>query len=160
VSLHGTGDHDSNHDSFFNLTLPVHIADPIERLRTVRAATAVRKAEHDADLEGALMQALSIASPSLQKFASRLQDNPRRFAVSVSNVPGPAEPVSMLGTPVRLLASVVEIGDRHALRIAAMSLGDCLSLGFCADPSVVPDVQVMAGSAHAEVQRLISACPR
>lgn len=156
VSLHGSGEDSANRDSFFNVILPLHIADPIERLRAVRAQTAIRKAEHDAELEGALMQALRIASPSLQKFATRLQDHPRRFAVSVSNVPGPREPVTVLGAQVRSLASVVEIGNRHALRVAAMSLSDQLSLGFCADPSLVPDVQIMAGAAHTEVERIVT----
>src|SRR6478735_8505419 len=88
VSLHNPDDVSSNRDSFFNLSLPVHIADPTARLRAVRAATAIRKAAHDAELEDVLMRDLSGVSPTLRKFASRLQDNPRRFAVSVSNVPG------------------------------------------------------------------------
>jgi hypothetical protein len=160
VSLHNPDDVSSNRDSFFNLSLPVHIADPTARLRAVRAATAIRKAAHDAELEDALMRDLSGVSPTLRKFASRLQDNPRRFAVSVSNVPGPRSRVTLLGIPVRSLASVVEIGQRHALRIAAMSLGDQLSLGFCADPALVPDVQIMAAAANAEAEKLVTASRR
>jgi hypothetical protein len=41
-----------------------------------------------------------------------------------------------------------------------MSLSDQLSLGFCADPSLVPDVQVMAAAANAEVEAIVVASSR
>ncbi|HYI38401.1 MAG TPA: WS/DGAT domain-containing protein, partial [Thermoleophilaceae bacterium] len=69
---------------------------------------------------------------------------PRHFAVNVSNVPGPRTPVSVLGAPVESLHSIAEIGERHALRISAVSMADTLCFGFCADPAIVDDLQAMA----------------
>jgi hypothetical protein len=156
VSLHHEADASANRDSFFSLKLPLHIADPVERLHVVRSATVLRKRAHDAEREDALLRELSKSVP-LQRFVERLNANPRRFAVSVSNVPGPRHAVSISGVPVTALAGIAEIGMRHALRVAAVSLNDELSLGFCADPSLVPDVQTMADAAQADAAALVAA---
>jgi hypothetical protein len=46
----------------------------------------------------------------------RIEQNPRNFAVAVSNVAGPPLPVRLLGAPVQALYTIAEIGARHALR--------------------------------------------
>jgi diacylglycerol O-acyltransferase / wax synthase len=156
VSLHHEGDTTANRDSFFSLRLPLHIADPVERLHVVHAATLLRKRDHDAELEDALLHELPEAL-KLRRFVERLNASPRRFAVSVSNVPGPRRPVSVAGVPVASMLGIAEIGLRHALRVAATSLHDRLHLGFCADPYLVPQVQTMARATESEATALIAA---
>jgi hypothetical protein len=159
VSLHHEGDTTANRDSFFSLRLPLHIADPVERLHVVRAATMLRKRDHDAELEDALLHEFPDAVP-LRRFVERLNASPRRFAVSVSNVPGPRRAVSIAGVPVTSMLGIAEIGLRHALRVAATSLHDRLNLGFCADPFLVPEVQTMAFATEAEAAALVAAAGR
>ncbi|HEX4016876.1 MAG TPA: wax ester/triacylglycerol synthase domain-containing protein [Frankiaceae bacterium] len=156
VSLHHEGDTTANRDSFFSLRLPLHIADPVERLHVVHAATMLRKRDHDAELEDALLHEFPDAF-QLRRFVERLNASPRRFAVSVSNVPGPRRAVSIAGVPVTGMLGIAEIGLRHALRIAATSLHDTLNLGFCADPFLVPQVQTMAAATELEAAALIAA---
>ena len=156
VSLHHEGDLNANRDSFFSLRLPLHIADPVERLHVVHAATMLRKRAHDAELEDALLHEFPDVVP-VRRFVERLNASPRRFAVSISNVPGPRREVSIAGVPVTALLGIAEIGQRHALRVAACSLHDRLSLGFCADPTLVPQVQTMAEAAQTEADALIAA---
>jgi hypothetical protein len=156
VSLHHEGDTTANRDSFFSLRLPLHIADPVERLHVVHAATALRKRAHDAETEDALMHEFPDAR-QLRRFVERLNASPRRFAVSVSNVPGPRRAVSIAGTPVTSMLGIAEIGLRHALRVSATSLHDRLNLGFCADPYLVPEVQTMAAATELEAAALIAA---
>jgi diacylglycerol O-acyltransferase / wax synthase len=155
VSLHHEGDTSANRDSFFSLRLPLHVADPAERLHVVRAATMLRKRAHDAELEDALLHEFPDVFP-VRRFVERLNASPRRFAVSISNVPGPRRAVSIAGVPVTGLSGIAEIGLRHALRIAAVSLHDRLSLGFCADPALVPQVQTMADAAGVEGAALVA----
>jgi hypothetical protein len=155
VSLHDGRDAAANRDSFFSFGLPLHIADPAERLRTVQAETAIRKQAHDAEIEDEMLHLLAGAVP-MQRLVSRLNDSPRRFALSVSNVPGPTRPVSIVGVPVTGLVALAEIGQRHGLRVAAVSLDDAFGLGFCADPMLVPGVQLMAEAAVIEAERLIA----
>jgi diacylglycerol O-acyltransferase len=157
VSLHHEGDAQANHDSMFSLGLPLGEADPVARLRTIHARTRDRKQAHDAERREVLLHRMSGVSPRLERFAEQLERSPRRFALNVSNVPGPREHVSVLGSPVRALYSLAEISEHHALRISAMSLADLLSFGFCADPDVVPDVQTMAAQVETETQALLSA---
>ena len=61
--------------------------------------------------------------PRLERFAERVERSPRMFALNVSNVPGPREPVAVLGARVESMHSLAEIGERHALRVAVVSLG-------------------------------------
>ncbi|HYI36462.1 MAG TPA: wax ester/triacylglycerol synthase domain-containing protein [Thermoleophilaceae bacterium] len=155
VSLHHEGDDAGNRDSFFSVALPLNEPDPVARLRAVHDATAVRKADHDAEEMDELLHRLAGVSPRLQHFCRRIEDSPRHFAVNVSNVPGPRTPVSVLGAPVQSLHSIAEIGERHALRISAVSMADTLCLGFCADPAIVDDLQAMADGVEEGTAELV-----
>jgi WS/DGAT/MGAT family acyltransferase len=154
VSLHHEGDNAANLDSFFSLRLPVHIADPRERLRQVHAATAKRKAEHDAEELQQVLEELGSVSARMRSFAERMESSPRSFALSVSNVPGPRSAVRVLGAPVESIHSIAEIGSRHALRVAVVSLAGRLHFGFCADPALVPDLDAMAAGIEEEAELL------
>jgi diacylglycerol O-acyltransferase len=164
VSLHGSPSaHEpdpaepGNRDSFFCLDVPITPADPLARLEAVRRATRVRKAEHDAERLDAMMHELAAISPRLRGFADRVLASPREFALNVSNVPGPAQAVTVLGSPVQALYSIAEIGQRHALRAAVVSYADSLRFGLCADPTLVRDVDSLAAEIEADAQELISA---
>jgi WS/DGAT/MGAT family acyltransferase len=157
VSLHHPGDDAGNRDSFFELGLPLDEPDPVARLEAIHAATSERKAERDAEELDTMVRDLARVSPRLERFCEQLERSPRRFALNVSNVPGPRSPVSVLGTPVRALHSIAEIGERHALRVSVVSCADQLHFGFCADPGVVDDLEVMVTGTEAEAKALIAA---
>jgi hypothetical protein len=65
--------------------------------------------------------------------------------------------VTVLGAPVGGLYTLAEIGERHALRVGAVSLAGELNLGLCADPGIVDDVEAIAAGAEAEARALIEA---
>jgi WS/DGAT/MGAT family acyltransferase len=157
VSLHHEGDDDGNRDSFFTLALPIGEPDAVERLRAVHAATTACKAGHDAELMDELGRELEHASPRLRSLLTHIEDGPAAFALSVSNVPGPRTPVTVLGAPVEALHSIAEIGERHALRVAVVSLADELYFGFCADPAIVSDLSLLAAGVESEAATLIAA---
>ncbi|MBX5443049.1 MAG: DUF1298 domain-containing protein [Solirubrobacteraceae bacterium] len=154
VSLHHEGDLEGNRDAFFAVALPLDEPDPVRRLRIVRAETAERKAGHDAETMDALLRDLGAISPRLRALAERVEAGPRRFALNVSNVPGPRGPVTVLGAPVDALHSIAEIGERHALRVAVVSVAGLLCFGFCADPGIVENLQAMADGVVAEAALL------
>jgi hypothetical protein len=157
VSLHHPGDGEGNRDSFFTLELPLGEPDVVGRLAAVRAATAERKTCHDAETLDLLMRDLARVSPQLEHFCRRLEASPRTFALNVSNVPGPAGRVSVLGAPVEAVYSLAEIGQRHALRVAVVSLAGRLNFGFCSDPAIVGDLDVLAHGVEAEANTLLAA---
>ncbi len=128
-----------------------------KRLRIVNHETTVRKQQHDAEL---LEQTIDRPRTCLAATGGprrRIESSPREFAVSVSNVPGPRHPVSVLGTPVEGLHSIAEIGLRHGLRISVVSLADDLFFGFNADPDLVDDLEAMADGVEIEAAALIAA---
>jgi hypothetical protein len=157
VSLHHEGDEVANCDSQFSLGLPLGEADPVERLRTIHERTLVRKEAHDAERREVLLHEIGSVSPRLERFATELEQSPRRFALNVSNVPGPREPVSVLSAPVRQLHSLAEISRHHALRVSIISLADLLCFGFCVDAELIGDVQTMADRVQPETQALVDA---
>lgn len=157
VSLHQEGDDAANRDSFFSIGLRLWQPDPVARLRRIHAQTSERKEARDARVREELLEELAGRSPSLRRFAARVERSPRQFALSISNVPGPRTAVSVLDAPVATLHSLAEIGERHALRASAISVGDLLCFGFCADPAIVDDVQVLADGVEAEAAALIAA---
>jgi hypothetical protein len=137
-----------NRDSFFCLDLPLGSADPLERLAAIRGTTRARKQGHDAQHVDALMRELA-HSPRLSRFAEHVLAHPRSFALNVSNVPGPRRPICVLGVPVRALYSLAEIGERHALRVAVVSLAGTLNIGLVADPTLLADVGGLAAGMQA-----------
>ncbi len=166
VSLHdespGHGDggtEPGNRDSFFCLDMPLGPADPLERLAEVSRATTVRKQGHDAQYLDELMRELACV-PQLRQFAEHVLAHPRSFALSVSNVPGPRQPVAVLRVPVRSFYVLGEIREHHALRIAAVSIGDTVTFGLTADPTLLPDVDRLAEEMRAEADALIACDPR
>ncbi|GAA4908644.1 WS/DGAT/MGAT family acyltransferase [Actinomycetospora succinea] len=146
-----------NRDSAFDLPLPVHVTDPLERLRAVHELTTARKDARDAALLDDLLHHLADVSPPLRRVCDRLRATARAFTVSVSDVPGPREPVAVLGRRVRATWPLAEIGFHHALRVTAASMVDVLSFGVTVDPGLVPDVDVLADGLGAEADLLVSA---
>ena len=157
VSMHHEGDAVANRDSSFSLGLPLSEPDPVARLRIVHARTRARKAARDAEQREVLLHRISDVSPRLERFAVQLERSPRRFALNVSNVPGPRHRVSVMSSPVRAMYSLAEISQQHALRVSVISFADQLCFGFCADSDLVPDVQTLAAQVEPESQALLGA---
>ena len=157
VSLHHAGEDAANADSFFIVEVPLAEADPVRRLRLVREGTAARKADHDAETMDRLLADLRSASPNLAGLCERIERSGRAFALNVSNVPGPAAPVSVLGASVASMHSIAEIARHHALRVAVVSMCDALYLGFCADPGIVADVGEIAAGTERAARAVIEA---
>jgi diacylglycerol O-acyltransferase len=157
VSLHDAGDDQGNRDSFFTVELPLDEPDPVARLTAIRAATAARKADYDAETLDVLMHDLARVSPQLEHLVQRLEASPRAFALNVSNVPGPRTAVAVLGVPVEAVYSIAEIGEHHALRVAVVSVAGRLHFGLCSDPAIVGGIDVLAAGVEAEATGLVAA---
>jgi diacylglycerol O-acyltransferase / wax synthase len=160
VSMHHRdedGDALGNRDSFLFCELPISEPDPRARLAAINGETRSRKEHHDPDELYSFFHSLSHIRP-LYQVASNLASGPREFALSVSNVPGPRDPVSLLGARVGELYSAAEPADRHALRASAISLAGTMALGFCTDPGAVPGVAELARGLDASLAELLELC--
>jgi len=142
-----------NRDSFLNVDLPIDEPDARERLRRINAETSVRKLDHDAETLYKFFHALGHFKP-LYRGVTRVTSGPREFALSISNVPGPRDPVQVLGHGVDEFSSFAEPADRHALRVSVVSLGGVLAFGVCSDPEAVPGIDRLAAGIEDSVAEL------
>ncbi|MEZ5707949.1 MAG: wax ester/triacylglycerol synthase family O-acyltransferase [Blastomonas sp.] len=130
-----------------NPHLATHIADPIERLRAIRESMAAEKARSPLD-EALLDQPERPfgARERRAKFAERTSGGARLLPgnVTLSNVPGPAEPLSYGG--FRQLANypVPILGSGRFLNITARRNADMLDMGMMADPLRLTNCEDMA----------------
>lgn len=160
VSMHRrseTPDQLGNTDSFLFVDLPVAEPDPMRRLEMINAETVERKQRHDADTLYRFFHGLSHLSP-LYREAMRLAAGPREFSLAISNVPGPREPVYVLGGRVAELSSIAEPADRHALRVSAVSLAGEMHIALCTDPDALPGLQRLARGIERSVEELLERC--
>jgi hypothetical protein len=159
VSLHHRDESTAvagNRDSFLNIDLPIDEPDPLIRLDRIGAETRRRKRLDDADEMYDLFHALGRIG-HIGSAAQRLAGSAREFSLSISNVPGPREPVSVSGRRVQNLFSSSEPAAHHALRITAISCAGDMGIGLCTDPNALPDIARLADAIEASYAELLSA---
>ena len=145
-----------NRDSFFFVDLPLDEPDPHRRLEAIRGETAERKRAHDAETLYLLFNDLAHVSKRIYRRANAIAGTPGVFSLCVSNVPGPPGHLSVLGGAIAEMHSLAEVGDRHGLRVSAMSYAGNVSLALCADPAAVEDLGVLAAAMRDTLAELTS----
>jgi len=90
-----------------------------EQLTRGRAARCVQ-GDGDGEPEGAdlALKAAALTLPAVQHTLSRFIASPRTFNLVVSNIPGPAQPLYMLGCPLQATYPVAPLADRARVRSA------------------------------------------
>jgi hypothetical protein len=81
--------------------------------------------------------------------------SPRAFNLVVSNIPGPREPLYMLGCELEEVYPVVPLADRHAISIGLTTIGNGAFFGIYADPEAVPDAELLAVFIDKSIDELI-----
>lgn len=140
--------------------LATHLADPVERLRAIQASMAaeMRRTPHDEALLDAAEKPYG-ARDRRAAFADRLAGGKRLIPgnLTLSNVPGPAEPRSYAGFAQRHNYPVPIIGSGRFLNITSRRSGDNLDMGVIADAAKIADVGRIAAlftAALDELERL------
>jgi diacylglycerol O-acyltransferase len=139
-----------NRVSALLLELPVNIADPLERLRSVREQMQELKGSHMAEAGRILTEMGDLAPPMLVGAVTRLATGvfhrlPQRSVNTVTtNVPGPQFPLFCLGREMLDYYPFVPL--MHGVRIgtAILSYNGRLSFGLTGDFDTAPDVDVLA----------------
>ena len=145
-----------NRISFMFVDLPCDEPDAPRRVRRIHAETRDRKRAGEPEGADDLMRSVSYAPTPLRGPVSRFVASPRTFNLTVSNIPGPAQPMYMRGCRLAEAYPVVPIADRHALSIGMTTIRDGAFFGLYADPLALPDVNELAGHIDAEIDELVS----
>jgi WS/DGAT/MGAT family acyltransferase len=159
VSMHGAGEDPriGNRDSFFFVDLAALEGDPGARLEVISAQTRTRKSADPETLHRFINDMRSTGL--LHRPIERLAADPRAFSIEISNVRGPPGAVSVADHPVCDLLTFAEPAQRHALRIAAISLAGRIAIGLCSDPEVTPPLGRLATEIEREFEELRLARP-
>jgi WS/DGAT/MGAT family acyltransferase len=135
--------------------LPVYVADPVERLRTVRASMGELKESKQALGAEVLASLQNFAPPTLLGVASRLNFSTRLFNCIVTNVPGPQLPLYVLGREMTTVYPIAFLPRDHALAVAIISYNGWLNFGLLGDYDALPDLDELADAIEASIDELV-----
>jgi diacylglycerol O-acyltransferase len=145
-----------NRISFMFVHLPCDEPDPVRRLRAIHGDTAGRKQGGESRWVGDILDAIGYFPQPVRDAVSHLVASPLVFNLTVSNIPGPSEPMYMLGCELEEAYPVVPIADRHALSIGVTTIRDQACFGVYADREVLPDADLVAAAIDESVDELLT----
>ena len=139
--------------------LPVHIADPYERLRFVTSEMDALKASKQA-LGAEAIWGLNdwfreFAPPLLLNPTATINFSTRLFNMLVTNFPGPQVPFYVLGRELTAVYPIGFLARKHALAIAMFSYNGAMHFGLLADRETVEDLDSIAGYLDESVRELL-----
>jgi WS/DGAT/MGAT family acyltransferase len=142
--------------------LPVHVADPVERLAAVRAEQDSLKASHEAVIGQALASLGRYSAYPLTSWLVRKAFSlPQREIVTVTtNVPGPQQPLYWMGRRLEEIIPYVPIANRVRIGISVLSYDGAITFGITGDYAANPDLDVLARGIEHGVSELLLAAKR
>jgi diacylglycerol O-acyltransferase / wax synthase len=154
---HGVPD---NRVSSLLYDLPVHVADPVERLGLVHEQMSELKGSHMAEAGEAVTAIGDLAPPMVVGALSRLairamHQRPQRSINTVTtNVPGPQFPLYCLGREMLEYRPFVPISHGVRVSTAILSYNGRLYFGITGDYKTAADIDLVASGAARGVDQL------
>lgn len=125
------------------VSMPVHIDDPLERVRLTSLATTRAKENNDLlgpTLQGRMLEYLPPPlAPALFRAQSKRADHNRLMNVAISNVPGPRQRGHIGGAPVSEIYSVGVLSAGSAFNMTVWSYVDQLDIAVLSDDRTFAD---------------------
>ncbi len=134
-------------------SLPVGIADPLDRLFELRRRMDALKASPEAAVSFAILGALGLTSAGLQRAFIRLMG--AKTSLVMTNVPGPRRCIYLAGSPLRGMMFWVPQSGRVGLGISILSYAGEVRLGLASDAGLVPDPERIAAAFEDEFEALM-----
>ncbi|MCU1590100.1 MAG: wax ester/triacylglycerol synthase family O-acyltransferase [Frankiales bacterium] len=165
VSVRSDDDSDAaNRTSAMFTSLGTDIADPLERLDSVRAANHVGKADQKALGDELIVQAAELASPNVTSLIARLYSTARLADLHpvvhnavISNVAGPPIQIYFAGAKVERVFPLGPVLDGPGLNITVVSYRDRVGFGLIACRERMPDLAALAAAVAPALDELLSA---
>jgi WS/DGAT/MGAT family acyltransferase len=126
------------------VSLPVHVDDPLKRVRLISLSTAIAKEDNELlgpRLQGRILQYLPppLAPPMFRRQSARAAHN-KLMNVAVSNVPGPKVRGHIGGAAVSEIYSVGVLSAGSAFNMTVWSYVDQLDIAVLSDDRTFNDV--------------------
>jgi diacylglycerol O-acyltransferase / wax synthase len=140
-------------------SLPVGVADPVERLAVVSEQLQHLKHSHQAVAGEALTSMSGFAPPMLLALGTRMAFKvPQRNVQTVTtNVPGPQQPLYALGRRMLEAFPYVPLAGRVRIGVAIISYAGGLNIGVTGDFDSSPDIDVLATGIEDTMSQLLKA---
>jgi diacylglycerol O-acyltransferase / wax synthase len=164
MSLRGAGDTTSDGNALFGRlqSLNTDIADPLERLAAIAEASARSRAEQDPTSTSQILEVIGMVPTSLLGIATKAAGvlpfaGPVVANTTVTNVPGPTEPIFFNGAQLLRAAGLGPlIGGMNLLHVVA-SYNGTLSISVTADRDSLPDPAAYAECMQNAFDELLAA---
>ena len=142
--------------------LPVHIADPVERLTAIRAEISALKASHESKVMETLVSLgrftpYPVASVGVQLAYSLHQ---REIVTVTTNVPGPRQPLYGMGRKLIEIIPYVPIATTMRTGVSIFTYCDGVTFGITGDYASNPDIEVLARGIENGLAELLKAAKR
>ena len=151
----------SNRVSAIFADLPTDEPEPLQRIRKVNNAMALAKGLHDALPADQLTEFADFPPPAVfaraSRMATRFQLGNRATMpvnITISNVPGPREPLYMAGAKLAHYVPVSTVVEGQGLNITVQSYCDTLDFGLVGCARLVPDVDVLLDDIIDDIEAL------
>jgi Uncharacterized protein containing a NRPS condensation (elongation) domain len=136
-----------NRISTIMVRLPLSEPDPRKRLEQLRDETRRLKESDNARAASLLIEATGWAPPTINRLLSSAMARPLIFNLVVSNVPGPQQPLYLLGRLIKEIYPFVPLSPQnHALSIGMISYDGRIYFGLAGDRDAVPDLDDLASA--------------
>ena len=144
-----------NEITIMTAPLPIGVVDPARRLRLVSASMKHLKESRQAEGAKVLTQVENALPPAVLARASRLGFSSRMYNLLVTNVPGPQQPIYLLGRRLQELAPLAFLAPEHHLAIAIISYDGAVTYGLLADADALPDLPALAAHLQDSLAELV-----
>jgi diacylglycerol O-acyltransferase len=164
VSIRAGGESDTyqNRVSGLLASLATDEPDPVQRLRLVQQSMTAAKGSFAAIPAETLQDYTQFAPPAVAARAMRMYSRLRiadrmnpPFNLTISNVPGPAEPLYSAGARLEHFYPVSTIIDGQGLNMTVQSYNGNLDFGFISCRELVPDLWTLTDHLHDSLQELL-----
>jgi WS/DGAT/MGAT family acyltransferase len=158
VSVEAPNERWGNRIAFLFLELPVAEADPVWRLRDIHVAMRERKREREPQAIDTVFNAIAYAPRAVRKLASKLIASPQLSNLTVSNIPGPQQPLYLMGCEAKRAYPVVPLTDRHGISIGMTTIQDQACFGIYAQADLADDAERIAAGIDTAIDELLECC--
>lgn len=136
------------------IDLPLAEVDPRRRLERICKSTDVAKRSRQARGSEILTEAAEWTGPGVVSLLARMAESALPFNLVVTNVPGPPQPLYLLGARMLEAYPMVPLFVNQGLGVALFSNAGKLFWGFNADWDVVPDLHEFVEAIAASFEEL------
>lgn len=135
------------------LVLPIGIANPIERVYAVKARMAELKGSYQPLLAFAVLSMVGLFVKPVQDLVLGMFS--KKATAVMTNVPGPAKPLTLVGSTLRQTMFWVPASGNIGMGVSILSYGGGVQFGLITDHALCPQPQHIIDRFEPEFEKLL-----